>query len=157
MRYLKIACIWVLSLLANSVFSADFQPKITYFYDGDTVKIQDGPLTYKLRFTDIDAPERNQAYGKKSKRALVKLCKHAQVHVRIVGMDKYHRQLGQLTCNQRSVNEFMVANGHAWFNQRYSADIALAQAEFTARQQKRGLWQQKNPMPPWVWRQRHPH
>ena len=52
---------------------------VTYVYDGDTVKLR--PINsnnpkheFKLRLTDIDAPERAQDYGLKSRRALIKLC-----------------------------------------------------------------------------------
>ena len=51
-----------------------FALEITYFYDGDTVKVKDAGREYKLRLTDIDAPERNQAYGLKSRRALMQFC-----------------------------------------------------------------------------------
>ena len=132
-------------------------PIITYFYDGDTVKIEDGLRQYKLRITDIDAPERNQRYGKQARRALMKLCKKADVQVTLTGIDKYQRDLGYLTCNNTSVSEALVKQGYAWFNVRYSGNWALQAAENDARQAKRGLWKQKKPMPPWEWRQKHAH
>lgn len=52
-----------------------FALEIIYFYDGDTVKIRDANKEFKLRLTDIDAPERNQAYGLKSRRALISFFK----------------------------------------------------------------------------------
>ena len=126
--------------------------EITYFYDGDTVKIKDGSYEYKLRLTDIDAPERNQDYGLKSRRALINFCKKADVKVYISGTDKYQRSLGKLHCNCLDASEFMVKNGHAWFNRRYSMDYMLALQEDEARKNKQGLWQDEKPIPPWVWR-----
>lgn len=147
------ALAWLCSLSA----SAWATPAIKYVYDGDTVKIQDGDSSYKLRITDIDAPERNQQYGKKAKRALVKLCKKADISVQPTGIDKYQRTLGYLSCNGISVSEFMVAEGYAWFNTRYSNNLYLQNVEADARSAQRGLWKQKRPMPPWIWRQKHPH
>ncbi len=135
------------------VFALD----ITYFYDGDTVKIKDGSYEYKLRLTDIDAPERNQEYGKKSRRALMQFCKNASVNVYISGIDKYHRNLGKLHCNKLDASEFMVKNGHAWFNRKYSMDYMLALLEDEAHKNKLGLWQAEQQTPPWVWRKNHPH
>ena len=132
-------------------------PTITYFYDGDTVKIQQGLLEYKLRLTDIDAPERNQAYGKTSRRALATLCKNADVKVYLSGIDKYQRNLGKLSCNNQDASVFMINNGHAWFNRRYSMDYTLDLAEQSARTNKIGLWKRKNPTAPWQWRQHHSH
>ncbi len=134
-----------------------FALEISYFYDGDTVKIIDGTKIYKLRITDIDAPERTQAYGLKSRRALMKLCKNASVQVQLLGTDKYQRKLGKLECNNQDASFYMLKNGYAWFYQQYSSDSALELAELEARNNKRGLWQNQHPTPPWVWRKNHPH
>jgi len=138
-------------------FNVCSAPQITYFYDGDTVKIADGNLIYKLRLTDIDAPERSQSYGLKSRRALMQFCKNANVEVFLSGVDKYHRNLGKLYCNQQDTSLLMVKNGHAWFNSRYSNDATLSYAEQTARQSQLGLWANKSHEPPWQWRKKHPH
>jgi micrococcal nuclease len=132
-----------------------FALEITYFYDGDTVKINDAGYEYKLRLTDIDAPERNQTYGLKSRRELIQFCKNADVKVYISGMDKYHRNLGKLHCNNVDASMFMVKSGHAWFNRRYSMDYMLALQEDEARKNKLGLWEAQQQTPPWVWRKKH--
>jgi endonuclease YncB( thermonuclease family) len=134
-----------------------FAAEITYFYDGDTVKIKDASYEYKLRLTNIDAPERNQDYGKKSRRALMQLCLGANIHVASMGYDKYQRTLGKLTCNDTDASLFLVKNGHAWFNRRYSMDYTLDLAEQEARKNKLGLWSAQQQTPPWVWRKNHPH
>lgn len=130
---------------------------IRYFYDGDTVKIVDHNIEYKLRLTEIDAPEKAQAYGLKSRRALMQFCKGATVQVLLSGVDKYQRNLGKLYCNQQDASVFMVKNGHAWFNSRYSMDGTLFAAQQNAQLNKLGLWQSKQQTPPWVWRKNHPH
>ncbi len=134
-----------------------FAIEITYFYDGDTVKINDVGYEYKLRITNIDAPERNQTYGKKSRRALMDFCAEATIHVAISGYDKYGRKLGKLLCNQQDVSKHMVKYGHAWFIKRYSKDYSLAVLQDKARKNKLGLWQSQQPTPPWVWRKNHLH
>lgn len=139
-----------------ALFAADL-PEIVTFYDGDTVKIRDASDTYKLRITDIDAPERNQQYGKTARRALIKLCKNADIQLQLTGIDRYQRKLGKMSCNQQDVSSFMVKDGHAWFNARYSNNGMLAQAEQSARAQGLGLWKNKHPTPPWQWRKNHPY
>lgn len=134
-----------------------FALEITYFYDGDTVKIKDAAYEYKLRITEIDAPERNQSYGKKSRRALMDFCQDANIFVAISGTDKYGRRLGKLLCNQQDVSTHMVKNGHAWFNRKYSMDYMLGLQEDEARGNKLGLWSAKHPTATWVWRKNHPH
>jgi micrococcal nuclease len=136
---------------------ANASPLIEYFYDGDTVNIQDGLNQYKLRLTDIDAPERSQPYGLKSRRALMQFCKSKSVQVMPTGLDKYHRTLGKLSCGDQDASLYMVENGHAWFNRRYSQDGNLAAAESRAQSQHIGLWASKRHQPPWEWREKHPH
>ena len=129
-----------------------FATEITYFYDGDTVKISDKGHEYKLRLTDIDAPERAQEYGLKSRRALMQLCNNTSVQVQLLGVDKYQRKLGKLKCDNQDVSFYMVENGYAWFYHQYSSDSALELAEMEARDNKRGLWKAQQQTPPWVWR-----
>ncbi len=145
-----LATAWILAS-SPPVFAAE----ITYFYDGDTVKIKDSDYEYKLRITDIDAPERNQSYGKKSRRALMNFCTEADIYVAISGTDKYGRKLGKLLCNQQDVSKYMVKNGYAWFNNHYSMDYSLALLQDEARKNKLGLWQSQQQTPPWVWRRNH--
>jgi micrococcal nuclease len=126
-------------------------------YDGDTVKLRDADGEFKLRITDIDAPERNQAYGKKSRRALAQLCKGRDILVtaQLTGMDKYQRYLGRLQCNQIDASIYLTERGLAWHNSKYSSDVSIYQAQQQAQFNKIGLWQEPNPIPPWVWRQQH--
>jgi micrococcal nuclease len=147
-----LAGAWILACSLSA-----FALEIIYFYDGDTVKINDAGKEYKLRLTDIDAPERNQSYGKKSRRALMQLCSGANIHVVLMGYDKYQRKLGKLKCNDQDASQYLVKNGHAWFNRRYSMDYTLDLAEQQARKNKLGLWKAQQQTPPWVWRKNHPH
>ena len=71
LKFLLILFISISILFGND--SADAIEIMKYF-DGDTLKIKDGVYEYKLRLTDIDAPERNQEYGIKSRRALMQFC-----------------------------------------------------------------------------------
>ena len=131
---------WMLAfLLILIVFSykAHAAPTIAYYYDGDTVKIKDHNKTYKLRINHIDAPERNQPYGKKARRALMQLCQNKSIKVIITGIDLYHRQLGELFCDQENASSYMLKNGYAWFNTKYSTKLDLADIEQYAKKNKK--------------------
>ncbi len=148
----------ILSLLwAKQSFAANYE--LMTVFDGDTVKLRDKDGEFKLRITDIDAPERSQAYGKKSRRALTQLCKGRDILVtaQLTGMDKYQRYLGRLQCNQIDVSLYLTERGLAWHNSKYSSDVSIYQAQQQAQLNKIGLWQEPNPIPPWVWRQQHGH
>ena len=127
---------------------------VSKVFDGDTVEIQNTTGRLKLRLTDIDAPERNQEYGQKSRRALSKLCKgeNVRISVEFVGKDKYDRSLGRLQCNQTDASLYMAENGYAWHNEKYSNDTVIKNAAAKAREKRIGLWNSEKPTPPWVWR-----
>jgi len=128
--------------------------KVSYVYDGDTVQISHAQNKFKLRLSEIDAPERNQPYGLKARRALIKLCQaeNTQVSVEIVGTDKYARQLGKLNCNGTDASQYLLENGYGWYQGKFARDPILKQAVAQARQNKIGLWQEAEPTPPWLWR-----
>ena len=152
---LKFVLVTVLNIVILNNTNANAL-EILQFYDGDTVKIKDGEYEYKLRLTDIDAPERNQEYGIKSRRALMQFCENTQAQVYLYGVDKYMRKLGKLHCNNQEANQWMVENGHAWFNKRYSMNYLLEIAQQNAKQARLGLWQSEYALPPWQWRKIHP-
>ncbi|NOT14088.1 MAG: thermonuclease family protein [Methylotenera sp.] len=147
---------YFLLLFANQAMADTYT--VTRVFDGDTVEIKTKQAKFKLRLADIDAPERNQAYGKKSRRALTQLCKERTVviHVNLLGLDKYKRHLGHLQCNKIDAGTYLTAQGLAWHNAKYSHNPLTQEAERNARRNKLGLWKTNNPMPPWVWREKHP-
>lgn len=150
--------LFMMALLIHTV-TANAAPElsVSYVYDGDTVKLTGSVGDIKLRLTDIDAPERNQEYGQKARRALTMLCKGAgiKVNVEFTGKDKYDRHLGRLQCNGTDASLYLAEHGHAWFNAKYSDSISIKNAAAMARKNRIGLWSAVKPMPPWVWRHLH--
>jgi len=129
---------------------------VSNVYDGDTVELKSNTGSrLKLRLTDIDAPERNQEFGQKARRALIKLCKGSAISVELAGKDKYNRHLGKLECNQTDASLHMAEHGYAWHNEKYSDNIAVRNAAATARKMNIGLWSAEKPLPPWIWRRLH--
>ena len=143
-----------LLLLSSTSSQAEDTFTVSRVYDGDTVELKNANGKLKLRLTDIDAPERNQEYGQKARRALIQLCKGSDIsiNVELAGKDKYNRHLGKLQCNQTDASVYMAAQGYAWYNEKYSDNLAVKYAAATARRDGIGLWSADKPLPPWVWR-----
>lgn len=106
----------------------------------------------KVRLYGIDAPEKKQDYGQRSKQFLASLIAGQVVEVEPKGKDRYKRTLGIIRHKGQDINAQMVLNGYAWAYVKYSK--IYVDQEKTARENKRGLWQSSNPTPPWVWRKR---
>lgn len=98
------------------------------------------------------APEKGQAFGNRSKQALSELVRGKQVEIRERGTGRYGRTLGRIYQSGLDVNAEMVRRGMAWVYIKYVKDKRLNQLEAEAREQRRGLWADKDPVPPWEWR-----
>lgn len=122
-------------------------------HDGDTVLCLDGDnVQRKVRLVGIDAPEIGQPFGTKSRDGLRALVLRKSVLVHEHGEDRYGRTLGSLEIDGGDVALLMLSSGLAWQFTRYSDDEVLAAAEAEARAAKRGLWADREPVPPWDWR-----
>lgn len=66
--------------------------------------------------------------------------------------DKYKRIVGEVFVGDRRICLEMVAEGYAWHYTQYSKDQQLAKAETEARESKKGLWADPNPIAPWEYR-----
>ena len=152
MKYINIFLLTLLPSLAFSEFK--FQQTVVKVVDGDTIHLQNKSGHYKLRLTEIDAPEINQPYGLDSKEYLIKLLKDEKVDVNILGEDRYGRYLGRLYLNGQDINKLMIIDGMAWCYLQYSKDPTFLVEQNRAKNNKTGLWKQKNPLEPWIWRKK---
>jgi endonuclease YncB( thermonuclease family) len=145
----------ILILIALPAWGADYTARVVKIADGDTITVlKTGNTQERVRFASIDAPERGQPYGAKAKDALAALVFGQPVRVEVVDMDRYGRTVGSVWVVDVNANAEMVRQGFAWVYRKYSDDPALLALEAEARNAKKGLWADPNPLPPWEWRRR---
>ena len=142
--------LFVLLLLSLPLFSAEIKGKVVGVTDGDTIKVLDDldKGLFRIRLDKIDAPEKNQAFGQKSKQYLSNLVFGKQVTIRYKAVDRYGRILGTVFCNGVEINLVMVQNGYAWHYSCYDKTSAYIQAEKKSRTEKKGLWADPKPIKP---------
>lgn len=107
----------------------------------------------KVRLYGVDSPERSQAYGTAARIALGEMLEGHFVIVKEMDKDRYGRMvaiayLDDGTC----INEALLQQGFAWHFTAYDKNPDWSKMEKEARAQKRGLWADKNPTPPWQYR-----
>lgn len=142
--------ILLLIMLHVSLFA--FSAKVIKISDGDTIVVLSGKEQTKVRLYGIDAPEKKQDYGQKSKQFLASLIAGQVLEVEPKGKDRYKRTLGIIHHKGQDINAQMVLNGYAWAYVKYSR--IYVDQESLARENKHGLWQSSDPTPPWEWRKR---
>jgi len=135
-----------------------FSGKVVKVSDGDTIQVMRSGKIVKVRLAEIDCPEKKQAFGKVATKFTRKMIAGARVTVAIKDIDRYGRTVGEVFLSDgRSLNRELLKAGLAWWYQRYSNDTSLGALEDTARTSKIGLWQDKNPIPPWEFRRMKRH
>ncbi len=146
----------LLSCLANA---ASLQGKVVGVADGDTVTVLDAQkVQHKIRLQGIDAPEKAQSFGQKSKQSLHEMAHGKQVTVEYQKKDKYGRTVGTVFVNNIDVCLEQIKRGMAWHYKQYANEQSkedreiYAKAEAVAQTQAVGLWKDKTPVPPWEFR-----
>ena len=123
--------------------------------DGDTFTLLTENLEqHKIRVAEIDAPERRQPYGTRSRQALARLIFEKEVSVEVQVIDNYGRIVGRPIADGRDISAEMIRIGAAWVYRSYSDDPDLYELERRARANNSGIWSlpEYDRVAPWEWR-----
>jgi endonuclease YncB( thermonuclease family) len=150
---LRFALVAICGLYLPAAQAATFSGKVVSIADGDTLTVLTASKQqHRIRLAEIDAPEKHQPFGTKSKQSLSDLCfgKEAEVFPRVKTGDQ--RIVARVKCAGVDANAEQVNRGMAWVYRRYAKDHDLYVLEHGAKVGKRGLWADSSPTPPWQWR-----
>lgn len=128
--------------------------------DGDSLLARKNSDTknqkIKIRLWGIDSPEWNQPSSKESKAFMKKMVQGKYVKVEKRGYDKYGRLLAIIYLdNNQTINSLAIEEGYAWVHEYYCKEEICEKWLFTqdnARNMKKGLWQNNDPIAPWIWK-----
>jgi endonuclease YncB( thermonuclease family) len=146
-------------LQSTHVIAETLKGRVVKVSDGDTITVLDTTNhQHKIRLMGIDAPEKKQPFGERSKQALSSIVYDRQVVVEYSKLDRYGRKVGKILVGGIDANLRQVEAGMAWHYKKYQAeqspedrDLYVA-AENQARRESKGLWSDREPVPPWDWR-----
>jgi endonuclease YncB( thermonuclease family) len=79
------------------------------------------------------------------------------VRVKVVDVDRYHREVGRIYLGDRFINLEMVRDGFAWRYVRFDKAGEFTAAEKEARDHRRGLWAETHAIAPWDFRREDRH
>jgi len=140
-----------------SVCAFEQQGQVVTVLDGDTITFRatgnsSDKSTQDIRLSQIDAPERNQPFGRQARESLSALVQGKVLRVDVLGKDRQGRPMGKLRMKGVEINLEQIKRGMAWVDVKQAKDPDYAQAEEQARTAHVGLWSQPNPLPPWEYR-----
>ena len=149
-----------------------FDGRVVGISDGDTLTVIDAQhQQHKIRLMGIDAPEKAQPFGQKSKSNLSALAFNREVEIVGNKKDRYGRLIAKVmvadpNCNHPSCPKthdaglMQITSGMAWWYRKYAMEQtprdrkAYEVAEFDAKTRRVALWSDKNPTPPWEFRRK---
>lgn len=151
---MRLEVIAALVALAPSTTSAASVPcRVVGITDGDTLTcLVDGKVRLKVRLAQIDAPEKTQPFGQKSKQALSALVFGKDVVLDAHSKDRYGRTIATVFLRGADVNLEMVKSGMAWVYDQYAHDPGYFVAQHRAAEGRRGLWADSRGIKPSEWR-----
>jgi len=136
--------------------------------DGDTITVLDSNKDqHRVRLAGIDAPEKGQPFGNASRKRMNEMVARKEVRVEFNKHDRYGRIVGKVlvrppdcpTCGMTlDVGLAQITAGMAWWYRKYANEQSSEDqeqyefAEQESRAKRAGLWQDKNPQPPWEFR-----
>lgn len=124
--------------------------------DADTLEMHGR----RIRLWGIDAPESNQIClkggttqwrcGQMAALALDNHIGGRPVACYDRGEDVYGRMLGQCFIGRQDINSWLVYNGHAFAYRQYTREYTSMESR--AKNRRVGVWQDPDPIRPWVYR-----
>ncbi|HHZ0716550.1 TPA: thermonuclease family protein [Escherichia coli] len=109
--------------VAPGTQSPELIGKVVRVLDGDTFELLVDQRPVRIRVTGIDAPEKDQPFGQRSRQSLAGMVDNNPVAVLVRGKDRYGRTLGTVyakicatsaPCHSVHVNAEQVKAGMAW-------------------------------------------
>jgi micrococcal nuclease len=152
---MKKTVFFAMALVLSSAACAEneLSGKVISVFDGNTIEvIADDNESYKIMLYGIDSPELGQEYGDQAKKFLQKMILDKKVTVKIQGKDRWGNRLGVILIDGKVDPRFeLLEAGLAWTAEKNPIE-ELESVKERAREQGKGLWKEKDPTPPWIFR-----
>lgn len=164
-RYVVLAAGFVLLPAAIASAASDspkvLKGRVVGVQDGDTIDVLIEGRARRIRLMGIDAPEKAQDFGQRSKQHLSEQTYNKQI-VALCGEydSRTKREVCKVLVDNRDVNHAQVQAGMAWHYRQYQHvqapedRVKYATAHNNAKSKRAGLWIDPSPTAPWDYRKK---
>lgn len=138
--------------IVELLFDLAWSGKVVSVEGGDTITVRQDGEKVKIYLYGIDTPERDQEFGKEAEQFTSRMVLGKVVKVEVPFRDRDGSTGALVRIDGVSLNEALVGGGLAWVNSQHCLNSIceyLHALEMNARDEKRGLWAEPNPVPPW--------
>jgi len=126
---------------------------VTTVHDGNTLSVManDGE-TFRVVLMGIDCPELKQRYGMEAKQFLEGLVLNREIELQVHGKDRLGNYVGIVLLEEVvDVRVQLLAEGLAWTSEK-DPIADLEAIRLRAMRERKGLWEEDDPVAPWVFR-----
>jgi micrococcal nuclease len=155
LRYFVPSVILCAFLCTPAVKAAALVGKVIEVNSGDVITIFNLNRPVRVRLLGVDAPELDQAFGDVARKHLADLVFDKSVLVEYAGIAGDHSLNGRVLLEGADIGAQMIRDGAAWVDPDNEHRLSVTdrevyqQSQVAARNERRGLWQQENPIAPW--------
>ncbi|HSS19485.1 MAG TPA: thermonuclease family protein [Pyrinomonadaceae bacterium] len=158
LRVLRLFVLIALPFAFCSIGSAaSLQGKVSEVIDGENFIMVSQTHRLRVSLVATAAPAPSQSYSDVARKHLSDLILNKIVAVRYTGFQDGHLA-GQVQCADMDVNAQMIRDGVAWYNSSEGMNLTDVErniyqaSQEAARNEHRGLWQDRAPTSPWEYR-----
>lgn len=133
--------------------------KVVAYSSGTAFAVLDATDKLKrIKLTGVDAPERKQRFAAEARALASQWLSTAPIEIAVDATDTEQRIHGRVAVNGHDIGLILIEAGLAWCDPNDEARLpsairaAYRQGCEQAKNQRRGLWQEANPTPPWDYR-----
>ena len=158
-RTLIFAFLILLIWPALTVKAGVLQALVVEVHDGNTITVENVGRRIKVVLKGANAPVEDQPYSDVARQHLADLILGKQVAIEYTELGKGGYLVGKVFYDKMDVGQQMIRDGVAWYDKTYENDLTegerslYAGSEEAARNERRGLWQEPSPTPPWEWKE----
>jgi endonuclease YncB( thermonuclease family) len=152
-HHLITGLVLALSVVYPTLSWADFVARVVTVHEGDRLTIRHDGRSEIIYLQDVDCPELKQPHGKQARHAMAAYVGNRDVVVRSLKRDRQGRATAEIFLQDgRNVGHELVKEGLAWLRPDTAQGQSLGEVGQLARAEKKGLWSEPNPVPPWEWK-----
>lgn len=152
----------IIALLLSIALGTEAQTRVKgvviEVIEGDIIKVlsTDGD-TIAIKFRNIECPEKEQDFGDKAMAYTTKICLKRDVTVLYDERDRDRNALGTVKLkNGDDIGVLLLEQGLAWHYMKGLAQgpntSRYLDLERKAKEKKKGLWKESDPVAPWIFR-----
>ncbi|WP_336688443.1 MULTISPECIES: thermonuclease family protein [unclassified Chryseobacterium] len=144
----------ILFVLFSVLISSQTTGKIIKVKDGDTVVVLLSDSTQEtLRLAEVDCPEKGQAFGKNAKQFTSDAVFGKTITFYRTAKDRYKRTVAKIFYDHNKyLSEEIIKAGFGWWYFKASKNLDLQKLQDSAKENRLGLWTDKNAVSPWEYR-----